>query len=168
MKKVLIPVDGSGSYQVAVKQIINAFMNDTAMEIHLLNVQPPFSRHVSQFVSRRNREDFHREQAQKVLRPAQQMLDRFAIPYATHTALGDRAKAITDAAQRLRCDLIVMGTARKNSLTRLVESSVTNEVLELTSVPVELIAGASMSRWERYGIPAAIASALALVLAVED
>jgi Ca2+-transporting ATPase len=168
MKKVLIPVDGSGNCQAAVRQVINEFMNNTAMEIHLLNVQMPFTRDVAQFVSRRSLEDYHHEQAQKALRPIREMLDKFGIPYAAHSAVGDRAKAITDAARRLHCDLIVMGTARKNSLTRLVESSVTNKVLELTSVPVEVIAGDKMSKWERYGIPAAIGAALALVLAVED
>jgi nucleotide-binding universal stress UspA family protein len=82
--------------------------------------------------------------------------------------VGDRAKAITDAAKRLRCDEIVMATARKNSLTRWIESSVTDRVIELTSVPVEIIAGDSMSKLERYGIPAALAALAALVLAVVD
>ena len=30
-------------------------MNNTAMEIHLLNVQPPFSRHIARFASKRSR-----------------------------------------------------------------------------------------------------------------
>ena len=168
MKKVLIPVDNSGHCLVAVKQVINDFVSDSAMEIHLLNVQAPFSRDVSQFVSQHDRAEYHRDQARKSLQPIEQMLDQFSIPYASHTVVGYRAKAIVDTARKLHCDLIVMGTARKNTLTRLVESSVTNDVIEMTSVPVELVAGNSMSRWERYGIPAAIASALALVVAVED
>ena len=61
-----------------------------------------------------------------------------------------------------------MSTARKNSLTRLVENSVTNRVLALTSVPVEVIAGDAMSKWERYGIPAAVVAGLALLLAAAD
>ncbi len=96
------------------------------------------------------------------------MLDGFGIPYSVHTAVGDKAKLITDTARRLRCDQIVMSTARKNSLTRWVESSVTNKVLELTSVPVEVIAGDSVSKLERYGIPAALVAALALVVAAVD
>jgi hypothetical protein len=32
---------------------------------------------------------------------------------------------------------------------------------------VEIIAGDSMSKWERYGIPAAIAAAIAMVLAID-
>jgi len=35
-------------------------------------------------------------------------------------------------------------------------------------VPVEVIAGDSMSKWERYGIPAAIGTAVAMALAIED
>ena len=39
MLKVLIPVDASGHCQVALKHAVKEFMNNTAMEIHLLNVQ---------------------------------------------------------------------------------------------------------------------------------
>ena len=163
MLKVLIPVDSSRNCQFAVKHVIKQFMNNTALEIHLLNVQPPFTRHIAQFASRKSLQDYHRNEAEKALRPIAHMLDSFGIPYSTHTEVGDRAKSITDTARRLRCDQIVMSTARKNSLTRLVENSVTNKVLELTSVPVEVIAGDAVSKWERYGIPASIGTALALL-----
>ena len=168
MLKVLIPVDGSRNCQFAVKHVIRQFMNNTAMEIHLLNVQAPVSLYAARFLSRKTLHDFHHDEAEKALAPIRKMLDGFGIPYSAHTAVGDRAQCITDAARRLRCDQIVMSTARKNSLTRLVENSVTNKVIELTSVPVEVIAGDSVSRLERYGIPAALAAALALLLAVAD
>ena len=128
MIKVLIPVDGSRNCQFAVKHVVMQFMNNTAMEIHLLNVQPPFSRHIAQFASRWSRQDYHRNEAEKALRPIRQMLDGFGIPYSAHTEVGEKAKCITDTARRLRCDQIVMSTARKNSLTRLVENSVTNKI----------------------------------------
>ena len=140
-------------------------MNNTAMEIHLLNVQPPFNRDITRFVSRKSVQDCHREQAEKALRPIRAMLDNFSIPYSVHIEVGERAKRIADTARRLHCDQIVMSTARKNSLTRLVENSVTNKVIELTPVPVELIAGGTVSRWERYGIPAGLSALLALLLA---
>jgi nucleotide-binding universal stress UspA family protein len=165
MLKVLIPVDGSTNCRVAVKHIIKQFMNNTAIETHLLNVQPPFNRHITRFVSRKSVHDYHRERAEKALLPVKQMLDNFGIPYAPHIEVGDRAKCIADTARRLRCDQIVMGTARKNSLTRLVENSLTNEVIELSSLPVELIPGDAVSRWERYGIPAGVSALLALLLA---
>ena len=52
-----------------------------------------------------------------------------------------------------------MGTARKNSLIRTVEGSVTNEVLELTTVPVVVVAGDAASKAERYGFRPASARA---------
>ena len=165
MLRVLIPVDGSANCRFAVKQVIKQFMNNTAMETHLLNVRPPFSKYVARFVSRKLLHDHHRDEGEKVLRPIRQMLEDFGIPYSVHIEVGERAKCIADTARRLRCDQIVMGTARKNSLTRLVENSVTNRVLELTSVPVEVIAGDAVSRYERYGIPAALGALLALLLA---
>ena len=168
MLKILIPVDGSRNCQFAVKHVIKEFMNNTAMEIHLLNVQPPFSRDIARFVSRKSLHDYHRDEAEKALAPIRQMLDGFSIPYSVHADVGDRAKTITDTARRLRCDHIVMSTARKNSLTRLVENSLTNKVLELTTVPVEVIAGDAVSKWERYGIPAGIGAAFALAFAAMD
>ena len=164
MLKVLIPIDGSRNCQFAVKHVIKQFMNNTAMEIHLLNVQPPFSRYIAQFVSGKTLRDYHRDESEKALGPIRQMLDGFSIPYSAHAEVGDRAKTITGTARRLHCDQIVMSTARKNSLTRLVENSVTNKVLEMTSVPVEVIAGDSVSKFERYGIPAAVAAVLAALL----
>ena len=163
--RVLIPVDGSRNCEFAVRHVVNQFMSNTAMEIHLLNVQSPFNRHVSGFVSRKTLHEHHRDESEKALRPIRQMLDGFGIPYSVHTEVGDRAQSITATARRLRCDQIVMSAARKNSLTRLVEDSITNKVLELTTVPVEVIVGDAVSPWERYGIPAALGSALALLLA---
>jgi len=168
MLKVLVPVHGSRNCQFAVRHVIREFMNNTAMEIHLLNVQPPFSSYVARFVSRKGLHDYHRDESEKALGPIKQMLDGYGIPYSAHAEVGERAKTITDTARRLRCDHIVMSTARKNSLTRLVESSVTNQVIEMTSVPVEVIAGDAVSKWERYGIPAGIGVALALVFAAAD
>lgn len=163
--RVLIPVDGSRNCEFAVRHVIRQFMNNTDMEVHVLNVQPPLTSYITRFLSRRNVRDYHTDEAAKALRPVRQLLDGFGIPYAVHIEIGERAECITALAHRLRCDHIVMSTARKNSLTRLVETSTTNRVLELTAVPVELIPGDSVSRWERYGIPAGLGTLIALILA---
>jgi YjbE family integral membrane protein len=168
MQRILIPVDGSRNAEFAVRHVIAEFMNDSAKEVHLLNVQPPFSRHIAQFVSRRNRDDWHRDQAEKSLAPARQLLGQHGIPHAASYKLGDRAHVIADEARRLRCDRIVMSTARKNSLTRMLQDSTTNKVLELTGVPVELIAGDAVSRLERWGLTAGAGALLALLIAAID
>jgi nucleotide-binding universal stress UspA family protein len=135
------------------------------MEIHLLNVQMPLSRHVSQFVRSSLRADYHRERAERALAPARELLGRHNIPYQEHMRIGERARVIADEAKRLACDHIVMSTARKDSLTRMLEDSTTNRLLEITTVPVELVAGESISKLERFGVPAGIGAALALLVA---
>lgn len=169
MLKVLVPVDKSRNSQHAVRHVIAACAKSGAMEVHLLNVQAPFSKNIAQFVSRKSREDFHRDEAEKALRPARRMLDGAGVAHIDHLEVGRKAEVIAAAARRLDCDHIVMSTARKNSLTRMLEASVTNRVLELTSVPVEVVAGDAVSNLERYGIPVGIGGALGLLLlAVAD
>ena len=164
MLKVLIPVDGTRNSHHAVQHVIKQCVTNAAMEIHLLNVQPPFSRHIARFASKENRDDYHRDQAEKALLAARQMLADQGLAHTAHIEIGKKAEIIADLARRLDCDHIVMSTARKNSLTRMLEDSVTNKVLELTSVPVAVIAGDAVSGFERYGIPAGFGAVVALLL----
>jgi YjbE family integral membrane protein len=164
MRNVLVPI-GDRNAQVAIRHVIQECLRTPGLEIHLLNVQRPLSRHVAQFVRRRTREEFHRESSERALEPARKLLGRHNIPYTAHMRVGDRARVIAEEARRLGCDHIIMSTARKNSLTRMLEDSTTNRLLELTPVPVEIIAGEKISRLERYGVPAGIGAALALLLA---
>jgi len=168
MVKVLIPVDGSANSLKAVQHVVNRFIENHLMEVHLLHVRTPLTQNAARFISKRNRASWHREEADKALASSRGMLEKFGIPHAAHVELGDRAETIDRVAQRLRVNQIVMGTARKNSLTRLVEDSVTNRVLELVQVPVEVVAGEAISAIERIGVPAGLGAALALLIAAAD
>jgi YjbE family integral membrane protein len=168
MSKILLPVDGSSNSLRAVRHVVNQFMGNHDLEVHLLNVRTPLSQHIARFLSRGTRTSFHRDEADKVLAPAREMLKRFGVPFTQHVELGDKAEVITRLAQELGAAQIVMGTARKNSFTRLVEDSVTNRVLELTQVPVQLVAGEAVSKLERFGVPAGIAAALALLFVTAE
>jgi YjbE family integral membrane protein len=169
MVKVLVPIGGSDNGRHALRHVLAEVVKGLPLEVHLLNVQPAFSRHVAQFLSRRSLADFHRDEGDRALAPARALLDSHRVPYAVHVCVGRRAETIVETARRLHCDHIVMSTARKNSLTRMLQDSVTNRVLELTPVPVEVIAGDDISPVERYGLPAGIGAALAaLVFAALD
>lgn len=163
MIKVLVPIDGSPNALKAVQHVINACVNEGMREVHLLHVRTPLTQHAARFISKRARAAYHRKEAEKALEGAKALLDRFSVPYAAHVALGDKAEVIHRTAQRLRIDRIIMGTARKNSLTRMIEDSVTNRVLERVQIPVEVVAGAAVSKFERFGIPAGVGAALALI-----
>lgn len=165
MHRILVPVDGSRNAEFALRHVVKEFIKSSGIEVHLLNVQPPFSRHISQFIGRKTRDSFHHDEAEKALRPARDLIEKFGVPYSVHIRVGNRADAIVEEARRLRCDRIVMSTARKNSITRMLEDSTTNSVLEKTPVPIEVIAGESVSKFERYGLPAGLGAALAMLVA---
>lgn len=160
MSRVLIPFDGSASAQCGVLHVVSEFAKHPELEVHLINVQAPFSQHVSNFSSHSARKEFHQEEAEKALAPARQILAHSGIPFTVHTEVGDKADCIVTAARRLQCDVIVMSTARKSSLVRWVEDSVTNQVIARTTVPVEVIAGEAASKLERVGIPAGVGAGL--------
>ena len=169
MVKVLVPVDGSPNSMYAVRHVMQEFAKQRSIEIHILNVQAPLSRHIAQFVSRKSRASFHADQAAKALLPVRKALDDAGVPYSAHIETGKKAVVIAEMAGKLGCDHIVMSTARKNSFTRMLQASVTNQVLELTTVPVAVVAGDAVSKLERYGIPAGVGGAMTLMLlAVAD
>ena len=164
MLKVLVPVDGSENSLRAVRHAIAEYRRHHELELHLLNVQPRLSRHVARFVSRDDRDKWHDDQARAALAQARKVLDAAGVPHQVHWALGQRAAEICRMAQHLGVHHIVMGTARKNSLTRMLEDSVTDEVLKTTPVPVEVVAGNAVSKWENWALPAGVLGAGGLML----
>ena len=166
--KVLIPVDGSSNSLLAVRHAIEEYRRHHEMEVHLFNVQPRLSRHISRFVSRRDRQAYMHDRADAALAGAVALVTKAGVPYQTHWVSGQRAEEICRIATRLGVHHIVMGTARKNSITRMLEDSVTHRVLETTPVPVEVITGDAVSRWERWGLPAGVLGAGGLLLLAID
>lgn len=163
MPRVLLPCDGSANALLAVRHAMLLLRADASLQLDLLNVQPPFCAYIARHSSREDRMDFHREQAEKALAPARALLDAAGVAYRVHMDVGDKASCIVDAAQRLRCDRILVGTARKSSLVRAIEGSLTVRLIERTQVPVEVIAGAEVSTFERLGVPVSIAAGLTLL-----
>ncbi len=162
--RILVPVDGSSYALQAVRLVMNRALDHPNIELHLVHVRTPFKQHIARFVARSDREAYHREQAERAMQSARELLEKHKLPYAAHVELGDKADMIVDAARRLQAVRIVMGTARKNSLTRLIEDSVTHRVIEKTPVPVEVVVGDGVSRAERIGLPACAAAVLLAVL----
>ena len=87
MKQILIPVDGSPNSLFAVRQVISEFMEDSAMEIHLLNVQTKFSRYIGKFLSRGDLNTWYLEKSEEALAPACSLLSLVAT--AQHSARDD-------------------------------------------------------------------------------
>ena len=165
---VLVPVDGSRNALGAVRHAIAAHRRGAAIEVHLLDVQPRLSRHAARFVARADRQAWLHDRADAALAAEVALLTDAGVPHRTHRAIGARAEEICRAAKRLGVDRIVIGTARKNSPTRMIEDSLTHRVLEATPVPLEVVVGDAVSKWERWGLPAGVlALGGLLVLAID-
>jgi YjbE family integral membrane protein len=156
MLRILVPVDGSPNALLAVRHVVAEYRRQGGLEVHLLNVQPRLPRHIARFVSRRDRQGWQQEWADLAMAESLALLSQAGVPCQAHRASGSRAAEICAAASRLQVHHLVMGTSRKNSLTRMLEDSVTNQVLEATPVPVEVVAGQGVSRWERWGLPTGV------------
>jgi len=168
MLNVLVPVDASPNALRAVRHAIAEYRRDHELRLHLLNVQPRVSRHAARFVSRADRDGWLNDRADAAMAAAVALLVEAGVPHQTHRATGDRAEEICRAARRLDVHHIVIGTARKNSLTRMLEDSMTHQLLETTPVPVEVVVGDAVSKWERWGLPAgALGLGGLIVLAID-
>jgi YjbE family integral membrane protein len=162
MRKVLVPVDGSPNALNAVRHVIERY--GAGLEVHVLHIRAPLRRRLERWLRREASPEAQREAAEQAIADARALLDASGVPYAVHQEEGDAANAISRTAQRLHVQHIVIGTARSRSITRIVQDRVTGRVLQAAHVPVEVVPGGSISRFERFGL-ALGAGAAALVLA---
>jgi nucleotide-binding universal stress UspA family protein len=142
MKKVVLPVDGSECSRHAVEHVLARranYRNPDDLEIHLVNVQVPFSGAISQFASHDQIAGFHAEESAKALTQARSLLDAAGVKYSTHAEVGHVAETVTQLADSLHCDEIVMGTHGRGALRELLVGSTTMKVVHLSKVPVLLV-----------------------------
>jgi YjbE family integral membrane protein len=169
MNKVLIPVDDSNNALMALKHAVNMYGNDRQTHFHICNVQPTLYTHIRKFLSKQTINEWQAERAQTAAKSASEFLEKAGVNFSFTYVTGDKGEALRDEAQRLECNRIVIGTSKKNTLSRLFENSTTAKLLEISDIPVEVVTGKSLSTLERWGIPALGAgAATALMAAVID
>ena len=169
MNKILIPVDESSNSIMALKHAVNTYGRDQQAHFHICNVQPKIYRHIGKFVSKQTINEWQAERAKQAAKLAADFLERAGVNFSFTYVTGEKGDALRDEAQRLACNRIVIGTSKKNTLSRLFENSTTAKLLEISDIPVEVVTGKSLSTLERWGIPAVGAgAATALMAAVID
>ena len=169
MNKVLIPVDDSSNALMALKHAVNMYGNDRQAHFHICNVQPTLYTHIRKFLRKQTISEWQAERAQAAAKSASEFLEKAGANFSFTYVTGDKGEALRDEARRLGCNRIVIGTAKKNTLSRLFENSTTAKLLEISDIPVEVVTGRSLSTLERWGIPALGAgAATALMAAVID
>jgi nucleotide-binding universal stress UspA family protein len=169
MNKVLIPVDDSSNTLLALKHAVSTYGRDSNNEFYICNVQPRIYRHIGKFFSKTDIQEWQADRAKNTAQLAAQFLEKAGVRFSFSYASGDKGEALRDEAARLGCSRIVIGSAKKNSLSRLFENSTTAKLLEICDIPVEVVTGKTLPALERWGIPAiGVGVATALMAVVID
>lgn len=166
MNKILIPVDGSKNSEMAVKHAVRTYGQDPDTHFHLCNVQLSLHKHIGKFLSKKTINEWHAERAVLAAASASSYLEAQSLNFSFSYVSGDKGIAIYDEAIRLGCNRIIVGTSKKNTLSRLFENSTTAKLLEISDIPVEVVTGKTLPAIERWGIPALGAGAATALMAV--
>jgi nucleotide-binding universal stress UspA family protein len=131
MSDILVPIVSATDAAWAASQAISLHRSDPSARIHLLNVQRPLPKHVSQFFNRNDLRDFHQESGMRVLEPAMRMLDEAAVPHVDHVLVGHPAETIVQFAEDRGCRQIVVDAPSTGVLSMLGLGSIGSQVQHL-------------------------------------
>ena len=165
--RYLIPIDASPASLVPLDHLERAARRGASVEAVVLNVQPRFHRHVSQFTRKADRDALRAERSRAATMRAIERLSQAGVPFRVVAEVGDVAERIATVAAKERVDEILIRTGRHPAWLRWLNPSVAQAVLARTDVPVTVFARGKQSTLERYVVPAGVAGLAALILAVE-
>ncbi len=138
--KILLAVDGSDftrkmlSYLTTHPELFSPGNSYTAF-----TVRPKLPGRAGSHVGKEVVDDYHDEEAAKVLVPVKEQLAQGGIDAETTWKVGESGETIADVAQDGGYDLIVMGSHGHGALANLVMGSVANKVVSESKVPVLLV-----------------------------
>ncbi len=107
MRNILIPIHNAAEARRAAERAIALYRSEP-LEIHLLNVQHPLPRHVSQFFPRSELQAFHHDAGMAVLAPTIRALDDAGVPHHDHGVVGHAARALVEFAESHACGDVVL------------------------------------------------------------
>ena len=162
---ILLPVNGTEVARFAADQLAREIAGRKDVHVHLLHVAPAIHRHIARFVPASARRRFVQERVEQSVQHIRRIFEMAGIATSVKVASArDIAGEILAVAAREGCSRIVIGATRKSALVRSLTNSVTGRVLAGANVPVEVVAGADASLWQRIGVPAGVGIALAALV----
>ena len=139
--RIVFAVDGS-DYSVRAAQVLvrQAGLYREAPQIVLLTVALPIGTPLARAqLSRQTLDDYYSDVSAQALAPAEAVLRQAGLDFTSAHVVGDPAQSIVDEVQRLKPDLLVMGTHGHAALKGFVMGSVASKVVAATTVPVLLV-----------------------------
>jgi len=138
---IVLPVDGS-AYTLRAAQVLveQARLYKQPPQITLLTVALPIGTPLARAqLSKATLDDYYSDVGAQALAPAESLLREAGLAFASQCVVGDPSEKIAEEVQRLRPDLLVMGTHGHSALKGFVMGSVASKVVATTTVPVLLV-----------------------------
>lgn len=139
MKKVLVPVDGSGNALRAVAYAVEAVREQPSVELELLHVLDPVTLRSHAVMTQEEIHKLYASEADPVLQPARQVIERAGIPCVAAYRVGSAANEIAAHVDEKGFDTVIMGTRGMGPVANAMIGSVATRVVHLVKVPVILI-----------------------------
>jgi len=127
MQIVAVPINDARDAQWASKQVIDLYRRE-AVRIHLVNVQHPLSRHISQFLNVSEIQAFHRDAGMHVLEPAIRALNAAGVPHIDHVLVGHKVDAVVRFAQEYSCNQVLLKNDSEGLLSVLGLGSIASQI----------------------------------------
>lgn len=137
---ILLAVDGSAytkkmlAYLATHDELLGANHTYT-----VLTVQPPLPTRARAALGKEMVDNYHAEEAEKVLTPVCKFLSRHGVDAKRTVKVGAVGETIAKVADTGRFDLLVMGSHGHGAIATLVMGSVTTQVLANCKVPLLIV-----------------------------
>lgn len=141
MKKLLVPVDGSGASLRALEQAIALARLSPGCAIRLVHAheEPLIYGEIAVYVPREKMAELQRAHSEDILAAAEAKLEGSGVPYTKDVLVGPIGQTIAAHAERTGCDAIVMGRHGRTTLGDMLVGSVATKVLHASKLPVMLV-----------------------------
>jgi nucleotide-binding universal stress UspA family protein len=138
--KIVLAADGSSYTKKALAFLVtHEEIVGGDGHVVVVNVQPAMPPRVRSMVGAHAVNDYHAEEAGKVLKPIEKFLQRHDLAYTVRWTVGNPGQEIVKAAKKEKAQLVVMGTHGHGILGRALLGSVAQNVLTECDIPVLLV-----------------------------
>jgi len=145
MNEIVVPIVSASDAAWAANEAVSLHRSDPSARIHLLNVQRPLPKHVSQFFNRNDLRTFHYESGMRALEPAMRILDDAGVPHEVHVLVGHPAETIVRFAEDHDCRHIVVDEPSLGVLSMLGLGSIGSQVRHLIQAHARVAAATAPS-----------------------
>jgi nucleotide-binding universal stress UspA family protein len=141
MKNLLVPVDGSGAALRALEQAIALARMSPGCSVHVVHVheEPLIYGEIAVYVPREKMEELQRAHSEDILAAAEAKLKHAGVSNTRRVLVGPVAPTIAEHAERIGCEVIVMGRHGRTTLGDVLVGSVAMKVLHASKLPVMLV-----------------------------